>query len=108
VLRRTLEERFDGRLYFTTSLPWLLELGHPSVSKGTGLAWVARRLGIETSAVVAFGDGENDLELLDEAGYGIAIAGSNERLVAVSDWTCPPPEEDGVARVIDAYLDSRA
>ncbi len=108
VLRAALAERLGGRLFLTTSLPWLLELGHPGVSKGTGLAWVAARLGFETADVVAFGDGENDLELLEEAGFGIAIEGSHERLVAMADWTCPPPEEDGVARVIDAYLHSRA
>lgn len=107
-LRTALEERFDGRLFLTTSLPWLLELGHPGVSKGTGLAYVAGRLGVGTALVVAFGDGENDVELLLEAGFGIAVEGAHERLLAVADWTCPAPEENGVARVIAAYLDSRA
>ena len=106
VLRSALRQQFDGRLFLTASLPWLLELGHPDVSKGTGLAWVAGRLGVETGDIVAFGDGENDLELLEEAGFGIAIEGSHEELVALADMTCPPPEEDGVARVIDAYFDS--
>ena len=108
VLREELRALFDGRLYLTTSLPWLLELGHPGVSKGTGLAWIAARLGFETARVVAFGDGENDVELLEEAGFGIAVEDAHETLLAVADWTCPPPEQDGVARVIDAYLDSRA
>jgi hypothetical protein len=107
-LRAALAERFDGRLFAITSLPWLLELGRTGVSKGTGLAYVARRLGIGTSQVVAFGDGENDVELLQEAGFGVAVEGAHETLLAIADWTCPAPEEDGVARVIEAYLDSRA
>jgi hypothetical protein len=106
-LRSALEPRFDGRLFFTTSLPWLLELGHPQVSKGTGLTWVAERLGLDPARIVAFGDGENDVELLEAAGFAIAVEDAAARLLAVADWTCPPPERDGVARVIDAYLDSR-
>ena len=41
---------FGGRLYLTTSLPFLLELGNPGVSKGTGLAFVADRLGLDARA----------------------------------------------------------
>jgi Cof subfamily protein (haloacid dehalogenase superfamily) len=107
-LRAAMEERFDGRLFLTTSLPWLLELGRPGTSKGSGILYVAGRLGVDTADVVAFGDGENDVELLEEAGFGVAVEGAHERLLAVADWTCPGPETDGVARVIDAYLDSRA
>ena len=44
-LREALAASFDGRLFLTTSLPYLLELGNPAVSKGTGIAFVADRLG---------------------------------------------------------------
>jgi len=105
-LRAALRARFGDRLYYTTSLPWLLELGHPGVSKGTGLAWVAERVGFSTSRTVAFGDAENDIELLERAGFGIAVEGATDALLAIADWTCPAPEQDGVARVIETYLDS--
>ena len=38
--------RSGDRLFLTTSLPYLLELGNPAVSKGTGIAFVAEQLGI--------------------------------------------------------------
>jgi Cof subfamily protein (haloacid dehalogenase superfamily) len=107
-LRATLDARFDGRLFLTTSLPYFLELGHPDVSKGTGLAFVAGTLGLDLAHVVAFGDGENDLELLRVAGYGIAIEGGHPALLAAADWTCPGPDREGVASVIDAFLHSRS
>lgn len=107
-LRDELRERFDERLFVTTSLPTLLEIGHHGVSKGTGLQVVAAELGIDRADVVAFGDGENDVELLQEAGFGIAIEGGHERLRSVADATCPGPDREGVASVIDAYLDSLA
>ncbi len=105
-LRSALEERFDSRLFLTTSLPHFLELGHPDVSKGTGLAFVADRLGLDLDRVVAFGDGENDLDLLRAAGYGVAVDDAHPALLAEADWTCAGPDEEGVATVIEAHLDS--
>ena len=107
-LQPELEERFAGRLFIAKSLPYFLELASPSVSKGSGLAFVAERLGFEAERTVAFGDGENDLELLGWAGYGIAVEGGHEALLAGADWTCPGPEGEGVAVVLEAYLDSLA
>jgi Cof subfamily protein (haloacid dehalogenase superfamily) len=107
LLRARLAPHFGDRLHVTTSLPWLLELGHPLVSKGTGLGFVAEQLRFEPEQTVAFGDGENDVELLAQAGYGVAVERAHERLLAVADWTCPGPDNDGVPRVIEACLDSR-
>jgi Cof subfamily protein (haloacid dehalogenase superfamily) len=105
-VRLDLEHVFDDRLYLTTSLPYLLELGPPGASKGSGIAFVAQLLGIDLAHVVAFGDGENDIELLAEVGVGIAVEGAHPRLLAIADRTCPGPQEEGVAGVIDTVLDS--
>jgi len=107
-LRATLAERFGGSLFLTTSLPYLLELGNPSASKGTGLAFVADRMGLEATTVVSFGDGENDLELIEWAGFGIAVEGGHPLLLQRADWVCPGTHHEGVATVIEAYLDSLA
>ena len=104
-LRAALAASFGDRLFFTTSLPYLLELGNPAVSKGTGIAFVARELGISLERIVSFGDGENDLELIAEAGFGIAVEDANPLLLERADWICPSANEEGVATVIDAYLD---
>src|SRR5437870_1818124 len=103
-VRADIEARIDGRLYMTTSLTWLLELGHPGVSKATGAAFVARRLGLEREKIVAFGDGENDVEMIEWAGFGISVELGHERLRDSADWICPGPQVDGVARVIEAFL----
>ncbi len=107
-LRTSLVAHFGGRLFVTTSLPHLLELGHPAVSKGTGLAFVAERLDFSLARTVAFGDGENDVELLEQAGYGVAVENAHRRLQAQADWVCPGPEGEGVATVLEAFLDSLA
>jgi hydroxymethylpyrimidine pyrophosphatase-like HAD family hydrolase len=78
------------------------------VTKGAGLDFLAEHMGFSREQTVAFGDGENDVELVEWADYGIAVANAHERVKAVADWICPPAEEEGVAQVLDAYLDSRA
>ena len=108
VLRPRLEAGFGNRLFIAKSLPYFLELASPAISKGSGLAFVSQHLGFTAAQTVAFGDGENDLELIDWAGYGIAVENGHVALKARADWTCPGPAEEGVAQVIEAYLDSRA
>jgi Cof subfamily protein (haloacid dehalogenase superfamily) len=104
-LRLELRERLGDRAFLTTSLPYLLEVGNPDVSKGSGLTFVRERLGVAGEGVVAFGDGENDIELLEEAAFGLAVGEAHPRLRAAADAVCPGPEDEGVATVIEAYLD---
>ena len=90
-IRAHLDARFGERLFLTRSLPFLLEISHPDASKGTGLSFVADRLGFDLERIVAFGDGENDLELLETAGFGIAVDDADPALLAVADATCEGP-----------------
>jgi Cof subfamily protein (haloacid dehalogenase superfamily) len=103
-----LEERlvahFDGRLYISKSLPYFLEFASPEVTKGSGTAFVVEHLGLSQERTVAFGDGENDVPLLEWAGYGVAVENAHERVRAIADYVCPPVTEEGVAQVFEAYL----
>ena len=99
-----LRARFDGRLFIAKSLPFFLELAHPDISKGFGLQFVADRLGFTREQTLAFGDGENDLELVDWAGYAVAVDNAHPVVKARSDFVCPPAEDEGVAQVLEAFL----
>jgi hypothetical protein len=103
-----LKERFGERLYISKSLPHFLEFAGPGVTKAQGMAFVADRLGFSAERAVAFGDGENDVELLEWAGFGVAVANAHARVIAAADFVCPPVQEEGVAQVIEGVLDSRA
>lgn len=106
-LESELKGRFGGRLYISKSLPHFLELAAPEVTKASGFALVARELGVPLERVVAFGDGENDVELLESVGFAVAVENAHERVLAVADFVCPPAAEEGVAQVLEAALDSR-
>jgi Cof subfamily protein (haloacid dehalogenase superfamily) len=107
-LRDDLHAHFDGRAFIAKSLPHYLEAAAPGVSKASGADLVCELLGVEASDCVAIGDGENDLELLDWAGFSIAVEGGFPELLARADWICPPLAEDGVPRVLEAIADARA
>jgi len=106
-LKQRMLVRFDARLYISTSLPYFLEFSSPEVTKAAGLAFVAEHLGFSREGTVAFGDGENDIELVDWAGYGVAVANAHDLVKERADFVCPSVDEEGVAQVLEAYLDSR-
>ena len=101
-----MKARFGDRLYISKSLPHFLEFASPAVTKGAGLAFAAQRLRFSREHAVAFGDGENDVELLEWAGYGVAVANAHPKVLAVADLVCPSVDEEGVAQLIKAYLAS--
>ncbi len=103
-----LKPRFAGKLFISKSLPHFLEFAHPDVNKGSGLQFVADRLGFTPAETVACGDGENDRELLDWAGFRVAVANAHKEILARADLVVPDVEHEGVAALFDAYLDSLA
>ena len=106
-LEAKLKPHFAGRLFVSKSLPYFLEFAHPDVSKGAGLEFVADRLGFDSAHTVACGDGENDRELLDWAGFGVAVANAHEDILARADLVVPAVTDEGVAILLETYLDSR-
>jgi len=107
-LEDVLKPRFAGQLFVSKSLPHFLEFAHPDVNKGAGLTFLAERLGFTPEKTVACGDGENDRELLEWAGFGVAVANAHEDVLARADLVVPSVQEQGVAALLEAYLDSLA
>ena len=103
-LKDRMVARFAGRLYISKSLPYFLEFASPEVTKAAGLEFLAEHLGFTREQTVAFGDGENDIELVDWAAYGVAVANADERVKELADLVCPSVDEEGVAQVIEAFL----
>ncbi|MFI9360021.1 HAD family hydrolase [Kitasatospora sp. NPDC053057] len=76
----------------------LLPLG---LSKATGLAVAARRLGVRAADTIAFGDMPNDVPMFGWAAHGVAMANAHEELLAVADEVTTGNDEDGVAVVLE-------
>lgn len=81
-----------------------LEFLPMGVSKGAALTYLARHLGIHMKEIVAIGDNLNDLELLQTAGMGVAVANAHEELKKVASYISPHTNEEGaVAEAISRF-----
>ena len=103
-LKQRMLARFDGRLYISKSLPYFLEFASPDVTKAAGLDFLAEHTGFTRERTLAFGDGENDIELVEWAGYGVAVANAHERVKKEAAFVCPSVDDEGVAQVLEAFL----
>jgi Cof subfamily protein (haloacid dehalogenase superfamily) len=106
-LQTQLRDRFGRRLFIAKSLPHFLEVAEPQVSKGSGLHWVCDRLAIDHTRVISFGDGANDIELLQEAGTGVAVEDADPDLMPYAAFTVPSVERDGVAAFLEELAAAR-
>lgn len=81
--------------------PFFVECLHPAVNKGEGLRRLCGALSIPPSEVVAFGDGDNDLEFIKLAGLGMAMANARQVLKDAADCVVEfDNDNDGVARAL--------
>lgn len=80
------------------------ELHAAGVSKATGLMAAARYYDIPLCDAMAFGDAENDVELLRAAGRGVAMGNAAQEAKAAADEIAPDNDHDGVAEWIGRYL----
>ncbi len=80
------------------------ELGHDLISlqggKRLAMLEILRRLSIDPSEAIAFGDSENDIEMLQAAGIGVAMANGTEECRAAADVVAPDCDEDGILRAL--------
>lgn len=76
----------------------------PGRSKAAAVADILRKLNLGWDDVVAFGDDFNDLELLQQAGLGIAMANAAPEVQSVAKAIAPRHDEQGVARALEAFV----
>lgn len=87
----------DSSLRHTASMSCGIEIVDGRASKGVALTWLCDHLGIPVSASVAFGDSPNDVEMLQAAGDGVAMANATPEALAAADHVTGSNEDGGVA-----------
>jgi Cof subfamily protein (haloacid dehalogenase superfamily) len=98
--RAVLAEALGDAARVTPSRPEFIEVVSPDVSKAAACALVCERSGVAMDQTIAFGDGANDIEMLDAAGFAVAVSGATDEVLAHADATCAPPEDDGVGTAL--------
>lgn len=82
-----------------------LDINRVDVNKGEALAWLGAQLGIATADMVAFGDGQNDIEMLQTVGLGVAMANAMDAVHEVADDKTHSNADSGVLTYLENLLD---
>ena len=98
------QEAFRGRLFVTRSLPHYVEVGGLEGTKSTALGFLCERWGIDPNRVLAFGDADNDADMLRFAGCGVAVGPMTAWVRDAADEVVPGVDEDGVALYVEKLL----
>jgi Cof subfamily protein (haloacid dehalogenase superfamily) len=104
MISETVKADFGDRLYAAVSKPNYLEMVNPAVNKGQALEFLAARLGLERSEVMAVGDSINDLDMLEYAGWGVAMGNAGDTVKAAANAVTCANDADGVAEAIITYV----
>lgn len=96
--------RLEGKLEVTTSGHGAIDLIVPGCHKASGLRRLAERWGISPEQCAAFGDGGNDIEMLDYCGYSYAMDNAPGNVKRAAGAVCPSNEEDGVLVTLEKLL----
>ena len=64
--------------------------------KGRGIEKMLEYYHFDKSQAMAFGDGNNDIEMLKSVGHGVAMANASDELKAIADDVCGDVAEDGI------------
>ncbi|NLO89215.1 MAG: HAD family phosphatase [Clostridia bacterium] len=101
---RKCRETFGKYLHITKSMPEFLEFSHPEATKEKGLEAVAEHLGLKREEIMAIGDSNNDLEMLQYAGFSVVMGNAREEIKKYADYVTTSNEDDGVAEALEKFI----
>jgi len=99
-----LQKGFGSVLNIYASSEFSIDLNDSRVSKGQTLARLAARLGIRREEILAAGNAENDLDMIQFAGVGIAMGNAPPRVRHAADFVVGDNNEDGLAVFLKEYF----
>jgi Cof subfamily protein (haloacid dehalogenase superfamily) len=97
-------QRFAPGLSVIRTHIWLVEATAPGVDKGSALRKLCQILDVDPKRVLAIGDSENDIPMMQAAGFAIAMGNATEHVKAVADWIAPTIDEDGAAVALRRWV----
>lgn len=96
-------KRFED-IQYSSSLPKNLEISPKGCNKGDGLKHLAEALEIKKEETMAFGDADNDEEMLREAGIAVVMENGLDSMKKIADYVTVSNNEDGVAKAMEKFI----
>ncbi len=94
-----------GSLRIFKSFPTYLDFVPKNVGKARALEFLANYMGFSLDEVVAFGDNDNDADMIEAVGIGIAMGNATQKVKEVANFVAPSNNESGVAKIVNLILD---
>ena len=104
IISDEMKEYFKGEIDFAFTSPRWIEGMPAGISKGSAIKVIAEKEGINLDEVIAFGDGENDISMLEVAGTAIAMENAMDSVKAHADIIALNNLDDGVAIILEKLL----
>lgn len=102
-ITQALSDRFTNLTIARTHAK-LVEGTAKGINKGVGVRKLCEVLSIDPQRVMAVGDNDNDIPMLEAVGTGIAMGNASPGVKAVADWIAPSIEEDGAAAALERFI----
>ena len=99
-----LKKFFGGKVDVTKSAPIFTEIICPGVSKAAAVKILASKLKVSRDEVMAIGDSDNDLPMLQAAGFGIAMGNATDEVKKSCELITGRCEDDGFAQAVDEFV----
>ncbi|HHA7344248.1 TPA: Cof-type HAD-IIB family hydrolase [Streptococcus pneumoniae] len=96
---------FDGRVRAVSSGYGCIDILQAGIHKAWGLEELLKRWDLKSQEIMAFGDSENDVEMLEMAGIAYAMENADEKAKAVATALAPANSQGGVYQVLENWLE---
>ncbi len=103
-LRWQLSMQINGTGKLVQALDDMLEILPPGFSKGAALKMLLKDMKIPAEQVLAIGDGENDIEMIQLAGIGVAVGNAHQKLKDVANHVVATNDADGVGEAVERFV----
>ena len=98
-----LKEKYP-HLYIVKSTPYFCEIGSADAKKSLGVEFLRKMWGIDISEVMTVGDQNNDIDLIQAGGIGVAMENGTPELKQVADFVTDSVENDGFVKAVEKFV----
>ena len=99
-----LKAEFGEKISITKSHPQFIEISLPGVSKAAAVKILAEKFGVQKSEIMAIGDSDNDLPMLQAAGQSVAMGNASDEIKNACTFVTSNCENDGYADAVEKFV----
>lgn len=103
-VEKEVKKRLGNEVHVAFSSDTFLEVMNKDVNKGVTLKWILEHFGIKEEECAAFGDAENDLEMLFAVKYGVAMGNATDEFKKKLKYKTLSNDEDGIVEFLKEYF----